>query len=139
MSFSVDDRRTKLMQWGRIGEKTICRLDPDTFSMSFIVGFSERNFYGIKWDAQQVQHLRYLLCFWSTSIHSNRRLNDSNGSMVIVVDNARIHVSRKTSDYCSKAKIKLITICPFSPSLNPWEKLIGAIKAKIRARRHKNK
>jgi transposase len=55
-----------------------------------------------------------------------------NDKYMFIFDNASIHVSKLAKSYLAENKIKAMTISPYSPWLNPTEKLIGAIKAKIR-------
>ena len=52
---------------------------------------------------------------------------------VFVSDNAKIHTSKKIANYLIQKGITLITIVPYSPSLNPWEKMIACVKGKLRS------
>lgn len=48
--------------------------------------------------------------------------------IVLIVDNARIHWSKKVRAYCESHYIKLIYLPPYSPELNPIEFLWKRIK-----------
>ena len=48
------------------------------------------------------------------------------------MDNAAVHVSQKVKKFLITSKVKAITITPYSPTLNPCEKLINAIKQRIK-------
>ena len=54
------------------------------------------------------------------------------------MDNASIHVSKTAKKKLSEMELQWLTICPYSPSLNPIEKVIGAIKSKCRRKLYKN-
>lgn len=47
-------------------------------------------------------------------------------------ENATIHVSHKIENIVRKLNMALITINPYSPSLNPCEGVIGSLKSKLR-------
>ena len=53
-------------------------------------------------------------------------------SVIWIIDNAPIHTSREAKDEIERMELQWLTICPYSPSLNPIEKVIGAIKSKCR-------
>ena len=46
--FSVSSKYNKHKGWSKIGEKGFVKLNYDSFSMFFIVAFSEEEFYGIQ-------------------------------------------------------------------------------------------
>ena len=46
--FSVSSKYSKHKGWSKIGEKGFVKLNYDSFSMFFIVAFSEDKFYGIQ-------------------------------------------------------------------------------------------
>ena len=46
--FSVSSKYNKHKGWSEIGEKGFVKLNYDSFSMFFIVAFSEEKFYGIQ-------------------------------------------------------------------------------------------
>ena len=50
---------------------------------------------------------------------------------MLVMDNASIHVCSSMQSFYKNSKLKVLTILPYSPSLNPTEKLIGSIKTHI--------
>ena len=61
--------------------------------------------------------------------------NDSiviQAQLVIVIDNASIHVSRVVKKLWYSERLFVVIIWSFSPSLNPCEKAIAAIKAKTK-------
>ena len=50
---------------------------------------------------------------------------------VFVCDNAKTHKSEMMKEFVVENNIKIVTITPYSPCLNPTEHLIGAIKCKL--------
>ena len=52
--------------------------------------------------------------------------------MVIVIDNARFHKSKKIVDLIESVECKIIFLPPYSPDLNPIEHHWAAIKTKIK-------
>ena len=58
--------------------------------------------------------------------------NNENSKWWIIADNAKIHTWVKTQNWWKESKMKLITIWPYSTSLNPAEKLISIIKNKLK-------
>ena len=52
--------------------------------------------------------------------------------LVLVIDNAPIHASRLVKEFWDANQAFVVTIWPYVPSLNPWEKVIAAIKEKVK-------
>jgi putative transposase len=52
--------------------------------------------------------------------------------MILIVDNARIHRTKKLQEYCCKRKILIVYLPPYSPDLNPIELLRKIIKKEHR-------
>jgi len=56
----------------------------------------------------------------------------SDGLIVLILDNASIHKSKKVKKFLVRNKwIKIYHITPYSPELNPIERFWGWLKAKI--------
>lgn len=60
------------------------------------------------------------------------RSKEEKERMVLVVDNARIHRTKKLKKYCSKRKIIIVYLPPYSPDLNPIELLRKMLKREYR-------
>jgi transposase len=54
-------------------------------------------------------------------------------NQVVVVDNASFHKSEQSKVLVEKAKCRLLFLPPYSPDLNPIEKLWANLKAKIKS------
>ena len=59
-------------------------------------------------------------------------LSRTNRKYVILCDNATIHKAKQVRNYLESSKILMVTIPPYSPTLNAAEKIILAIKEKIK-------
>jgi transposase len=53
-------------------------------------------------------------------------------------DNSSIHKNREVREAMKELNLKILTICPYSASLNPCEKLILAIRKKVKFEVNKN-
>jgi transposase len=60
------------------------------------------------------------------------RAKENNERMILIVDNARIHHTKKLKEYCNKRKIILVYLPPYSPNLNPIEILRKMLKREYR-------
>ena len=49
--------------------------------------------------------------------------------MAIVMDNASFHRKKQLYEICKKYEVNLIFLPPYSPELNPIEKILVCIKA----------
>ena len=104
----------------------------ETISITFLVAFSWKHFYGIMANESTNDSLvfRYFL-----SKVCEARLNVFNKfdlKFWCIIDNASIQKSDLIKIYTKQNNISLITIPAYSPSLNAVESIIPSIKAKIK-------
>ena len=123
--FSVSSKYNKHKGWSKIGEKGFVKLNYDSFSMFFIVALSEEKFYEIQWN--NVMNSEDFIAF----IKNIRRNINRNTQWCIVWDNASFHVSLQVNGWARNSGVAIIMISSYSPSLNPAEFWIAAVKAKI--------
>ena len=100
--------------------------------MSFIIAASEHKFYGIMGNQGANDHqifIHFLCEFLEAKLDP---VIDDFSKFLLVIDNASIHKTREVQEFASKHRIKLLTISPYSPSLNAAEYFIQSIKAKIK-------
>ena len=87
--------------------------------MSFFVAFNADRFYGIMGtkgtdtDQKFIHFLRKVLKDRMKIIYMEMR------RFFIILDNASTHKTREVSKFVSNSKIKVLTIFPHEPSLNP--------------------
>ena len=125
--FSASSRYNKHYGWAKVGEKGYVKMSYDSFSMFFIVAFSRTNFYGIQ-GSKNAMVSENVLSF----LDWNRRQVPQEKDRWIICDNASIHICGKIKDWISKNRVTIVTISPYSPSLNPAEIWIAAMKANLR-------
>ena len=65
-----------------------------------------------------------------------RRKNPSENKIYAILDGAGYNKSRKTREFANKLGIKLIYLPPYSPNLNPIERLWKFMKKKVTANRY---
>ena len=130
--FSFDPRKTKFHGWGKKNSKKFISWFPEMKTMSFVIGFSQKQFYGVlgKQGTINSDVFKYYLQGLI------KQLNSANNSMfdsaLIIWDNAVIHKSRIIKTFLSNNSVGILTIYPYCPVLNPIETLIGVVKNKIR-------
>jgi len=54
-------------------------------------------------------------------------------NQIVIMDNASFHKSKKTKELIERAGCELIFLPPYSPDLNPIEKVWANLKKKIRS------
>ena len=71
--------------------------------------------------------------YFLKQLFTKRSQNMANMSrpFALVMDNASVYVSSQTLNFYKSSKLKFLTISPYSPSLNPLEKLVGAVKTNL--------
>ena len=65
-----------------------------------------------------------------------RRKNPSGNKIYVILDGAGYNRAKKTRDFAKKLGIKLIYLPPYSPNLNPIERLWKFMKKKVTANRY---
>ena len=137
--FSINSRRVNFYGWWKIGEKSALALRSNPFSMSFVIAVSQFRVYGImgsggSMTSDSMIHFLKKLC-------EERNQNElfKQRPFVFWFDNASIHTSSKLQSFMRQADMKAITIAPYWPMLNPWEKVILALKWKLKTYYKSNK
>ena len=130
--FSVNSRNNNYYNWSPIGSKIYITSDLQPFSMSFIIAFTRERVNGVMGRKSTV-NLEVLLKFLKSLVKYRCNFGgESNFKFWIVCNNASIHTSREVESAIKRTAVKMIIIAPYSPCLNQCEKVIGAIKSKIR-------
>ena len=102
------------------------------FSMTFIWAVSNIKVYGIlgNQSSNKSKEFKFYL----------RRLIDCRNAdpefekvpFIMMYDNSGIHTSDEVREFINKSKLRAISIVPYSPMLNPCEKLITAVKSNLK-------
>ena len=130
--FHVNTRNHRFRGWTKKGEKGFITVDSKDFSMSFFWALSKTRVLGLMGKEETnkseiVKH--YLKCMFQDL--NNRDISQAKRT-IIVWDNAPVHTSNATIEFIRSAKLRVLSIPPYTPSLNPAEKLINAIKMKLK-------
>ena len=126
--FSVNARHSSFYGWSKRGEKRHLRLHSDNFLMSFVFALSSLAVYGVMGtnettNAGWIEYFIREMLDWRNSHKDN-----ASRPFVIVMDNATVHTSFGMGSFLKKAGVGAVTITPYSPALNPCEKVINAVK-----------
>ena len=126
--FTLNFRFNIMYGWSVIGKWSLLESNISKFSMSFMIGFSSSRVYGILGTTGTHNSDSFIVFVRSAVEYRTRILENSNSNFMIVCNNSFIHKSMDISRYISGTCLHILTICPYSPSLNPIEKLILYIK-----------
>ena len=135
--FSLSDRSLKFFGWSEKGKSGYVNSILDSFSMSFFVAFSADRFYGIM-GVEGTGNSQKFIHFLSKVLKERMKLSlEEERNLVIVLDNSSIHKTLEVSKFVVGSNIRMLTIPPYEPSLNPVEKFILAVKSKIRQKKQR--
>ena len=107
--------------------------------MSFIWAISALKFYGVMGvkgvtTGQCTINFLEKVCEWR-----NKNTKLSKKRFVFIWDNASVNVWSDVSDFISRSGLRLLTIPPYMPAMNPAEKVISWIKSKLKLMQWENK
>ena len=129
--FCINTRHLIYKGWSSVGHKDYISVNLEEFSMSFILALSKERVYGIMGcpgsiDHTVVRHFIKLLWAYRDEIPSS-----TNTPLLLFLTMHLSILAHQWLNFMKKSHLKVVSICPYSPSLNPWEKLICAIKMGI--------
>ena len=130
--FSVNERNFNNYSWWEKGKQEYVDYLMDNFSMTFILAISEQRFYGTMGNKEFNNCVSLIQFLIKTFECRSKFITIEYFKSFIVWDNASIHKSRDCLKIYIDSEITVLTIPPFEPTLNPAEKLILAIKTKIK-------
>ena len=130
--FIVDTRKHVYRCWARRGEKGLLKTDQSGIELNIVVAFSRLRMYGIMFNKNANDSLSFI--YFLQQLAMIRRVSHLllNNKWWVIADNASIHLSIKVQEWLEKSSMRLITISPYYPSLNPTEMVLDAIKCEIR-------
>ena len=130
--FHVNTRLHRFRGWTQKGQKGYITVDLKDFSMFFFWALSYKRVYGLmgKEDTNKSEIVKYYL----KNLYEDLIRTDKNQAnrTIVIWDNAPVHSSNATTEFIKSAKLRVLTIPPYTPSLNPAEKLINSIKMKLK-------
>ena len=117
--FSINTRHLKYKGWSRIGHKGYISVNLEEFSMSFIWALSRERVYGIMGCPGSIDHTvvrHFIKLMWA---YRSKIPTSANMPFAIVFDNAFVHACSPMVEFYEKSNLKVVSIRPYSPSLNP--------------------
>ena len=130
--FHVNTRHHRFRGWTRKGQKGYITVDSKDFSMSFFWALSHKRVYGLM--GKEDTNTSYIVRHYLRSLNEDRIISDESqeNRTIVVWDNAFVHSSSITTEFVKSANLRVLTIPPYTPCLNPAEKLINSIKMKLK-------
>ena len=129
--FHLSMKSRTIYNWSLKGTPAWWTIDPDPWTMSFIVSFSSERVEWILASNISIKSFSYKI-FMSAVRKRQIEINEEEpGKVCIVFDNASFHVNEAAICCYKELGARWISIPPYSPQLNPTEKLVAKIKAKI--------
>ena len=130
--FTLKTRQTKLKTWTDKGKHGFINGADQNFRMSFALAFSKMRFYCIENTKGTFNSDGFIEFIKNIKKQYDNDPIVNHAQLVIVIYNAPIHVSCVVKEFWDSERLFVVTMWPYSPSLNPWEKAIAAIKAKTK-------
>ena len=112
---------------------------PTEFRASFIVAHSAERVEGIMGTLSTFNQTKYLVFLKQLLMKLENSRLQSMDKIVIVADNCRFHRTVAVKQFFMKKEVPWNFIPPYSPEINPWEKLINFIQMYIKEQIHKQK
>ena len=137
--FSINLRNKSVYGWAPRGNYGFQQSHIDDFNMSFIIEFSIDRVYGVLGTTSTHSHKSFITFISNILDYRVYRLKGVDSRLAIVCDNASIHKSKEVKEYLNKTEVQIMTIWPYSPALNPAEKMILFIRQKIQLLRNKER
>ena len=131
--FSINFKHNITYGWSPVGVKGYLEVNIEPFCMLFMAGFSKLRFLGHDVTSTLNNSASSLKFVKNTFDHRSKSLilKDRRLIIIIIWDNASLHINKEEKDYIVNTEIIIWTIAPYSPCLNPTERLILYIKKKI--------
>ena len=130
--FTVDTRKHVHRCWEGRGEKGLLKTDQGEIALNIVVVFSRLRMYGIMINKNSNDSLSFIYFLQQLAMIRKASHQLLNNKWWVIADNAPILSSIKVQEWLEKSCMRLITISSYSPSLNPTEKVLAAIKCEIR-------
>ena len=128
--FKFSWHTSKHYDWAQKRKPGYYTLSPGSFQATFMIAFSAKWIYGVL-ATNETFNSENFICYLKT-IH-----NYADKEFVVIWDNSKVHVAKHVQEYLYKSKVWAITIPPYWPFINAWEKLILIIKNRVRKNERK--
>ena len=129
---SVNSGHHGFRGWIKKGRKGYMSIDTYNFQMSFVWGVSSKRLYGLMGVQGKCNLTMFKFYRKQMFVELESSVKFDDNERIIVWDNASTYLSDRASEFILSSKLRVITIPPYNPALNPVEKLINCIKMKLR-------
>ena len=137
--FGYDPRRQQFYGWCCKGSKGFVKVHDDPINMTFIVAVSKLYLYGVMSIAGTSTSSCIIHFIKSVCKMREAKQGISGTKFIFVADNASVHIASDVEKFVMKYGLRLLTIAPYSPALNPSEYVINCIKSKLRQTQSQNR
>ena len=129
--FHVNMRTQTLYNWSPRNSISMLAINPDPFVMSFEITFSASGVKGIMASSKSINTTSFIW-FLEDMLNHITEKGVSRDKICIIFDNSSVHTNGDSAEFMMTKKIKWVTIAPYSPQLNPAEKLIALVKNRLK-------
>ena len=129
--FHVSMHTEEFYNWSPVSTKALITMNPSSWTMSFWVAFSEKKIEAIIAWSKSIN--TKIFTWFISDLWNSLRMDSRNmKNACLIFDNSSVHTNAEIVDFSLKGGLRWITIPPYSPQLNPCEKIIAVIKKKLK-------
>ena len=125
--------------WWQKGKPGRLFIRPIEFKMSFVVAHSSRRVEGIMGTTTTFNQAKYVKFLKNLLLTVRLNQGVDSAKVVLVVDNCKFHKNNNVKQFITNERVMCIFIPPYSPEINPCEKLINYVKAYVKHEAAANK
>ena len=123
--FKFSWHTSKHYGWAPRGRWGYKQLIPGKFQATFMLAFSVKKIYGVMATIGTFNAQKFI--YFLSKIASTAQ-----DKYAVIWDNSKVHVASEVKKYLREQELWIISIPPYWPYVNAWEKLILIIKQRIR-------
>ena len=132
--FHISNHRSKFRGWGFKYNKWSVTASLDSFYLYFTLAVSEKHIYGIM-ASEKANTVQVFIHFLDQLLKCMKdKFKKRDQQFCFILDNASIHKTWDVKKFVENKKVFVLTIPPYSPSLNGAETVINSIKSKFKQR-----
>ena len=131
--FLVNRNTLKKYGWAQKGKPDRLYQKPPDFKMSFVVAHSQERVEGIMGTSSTFNQSKYIKFLKKLVVEIRQRPSVDQRKIVIVADNCRFHRTKRAQSFFKRERIMWLFIPPYSPEINPCEKMINMIKGYVKS------
>ena len=137
-SFIWISSSTSIYNWSKRGVPSAWAINPDSWSMSFIVAISSMRIEGLMASTSSIISKSFWLFIKDVMTQAWRQTKKvKRRDLYLIIHHST--VAKNFKKFANENEVRWITIPTYTPQLNPAEKIIAVIKSKIRKQRMDSK